>query len=81
MALNRKRDPEFEALMQQAVAEQKAIYPQLFEEPQPLSEELIEQLLRDEAELERIWDEFDREHPDHPRVWAAKILIEDRGDR
>lgn len=81
MALNRKLEPELEALLRQAIEEQRAVNPELFEKPQPLSEEVIEQLLRDEAELERTWDEMDQQHGNIPRRYtAAEAVDQDRGE-
>jgi len=81
MALSRKLDPSLEALLQQAIEEQRAVNPALFREPQPLSEEVIDQLLRDEAELERTWDEMDRQRGNTPRRYtAAEAVDQDRGE-
>ncbi len=80
MALNRKLEPELEALLQQAIEEQRAVNPELFGEPQPLSDEEYAQILEDAAEIERIWDEMDKARPDVPRVSAADIISEDRGE-
>ncbi len=49
MALNRKQqDDEIAALIEQGAAELRASNPELFAEPQPLSDEVIEELLRDD---------------------------------
>lgn len=79
MALNRKLDADLEALLRQAIEEQRAVNPDLFLEPQPLSDEEYDQLLADAAEIERIWDEMDKTRPDRPRVSAADIISRDRG--
>lgn len=81
MALNRKLDAELEALLERAIEEQRAVNPGLFEKPQPLSEAVIEQLLRDEAELEQIWDEMDRTRGNAPRrMTGAEAVDLDRGE-
>jgi hypothetical protein len=80
MALSRKLDPSLEALLQQAIEEQRAVNPDLFREPQPLSDEVYAQILKDAAEIERIWDEMDKKQPDMPKVSAADIISKDRGE-
>lgn len=81
MALNRKLDAELDALLQQAIEEQRAVNPDLFAKPKPLSEAVIEQLLRDEAELQQTWDEMDRIRGNAPRrMTGAEAVDLDRGD-
>ncbi len=81
MAVNRKLDAELEALLRRAVEEQRAVNPRLFEKPQQLSEAVIEQLLRDEAELERTWDEMDRTRGSAPtRITGSEAVDQDRGE-
>jgi hypothetical protein len=81
MALKRKpQDDEIAALIEQGAAELKLSNPELFTEPQSLPDEVIEELLRDDEDIQRIWDELDRQHPERPRVSAADIVIEDRGE-
>jgi hypothetical protein len=81
MALKRKQQrDEIAALIEQGAAELRVSNPELFADPQPLSDEVIEELLRGDEEIQRIWDEMDRQHPERPHVSAADIVIEDRGE-
>ena len=81
MALNRKLDVALDALLQQAIEEQRAVNPNLFDVPQPLSEAVSEQLLRDEAELQQTWDEMDRTRGNAPRhMTGAEAVDQDRGE-
>jgi hypothetical protein len=61
------------------VAELRASNTELFEEPRPYTDVEYDQMLADAAEIERIWDEMDKAGPDGPRVSAADIISEDRG--
>jgi hypothetical protein len=67
MALNRKRDPELEALTQQAAAELRAQSPELIERPRPYTNEEYAQFLADDAEIQRLWDEMDRHRGNAPQ--------------
>ncbi len=82
MALNRKQqDDEIAALIEQGAAELRASNPELFAEPQLLSDEAIEELLRDDVDIQRIWDEMDKCRGDTPRRYsAADAVNEDRGE-
>jgi hypothetical protein len=81
MAVNKKQhDDEIALLIERGVAELRISAPSLFADTQPLSEEVIEELLRDDEEIQRIWDEADRARPDHAQVSAADLISEDRGE-
>ena len=81
MAVNKKQqDDRIAMLIERGVAELRVSVPELFAEAQPLSDEAIEELLRDEEEIQRIWDEADHAHPDHAQVSAADLISEDRGE-
>jgi hypothetical protein len=81
MAIEKKANTEFADLLRRAVEEQRAVNPALFAEPRPLAEDVIEQLLRDEAELERTWDEMDRQRGHKPRRYTAEEVVSmDRGE-
>jgi hypothetical protein len=80
MAVNKKQqDDRIAMLIERGVAELRVGTPELFAEARPLSEEAIEELLRDDEEIQHIWDEVDRGHPDHAHVSAADLTSEDRG--
>ena len=81
MAVNKKQqDDRIALLIERGVAELRVSAPELFAETRPLSEETIEELLRDDEEIQHIWDESDREHPDHAHVSAADLISEERGE-
>jgi hypothetical protein len=81
MAASKKlHDDEITALIERGVAELRISAPELFAEAHPLSEESIEELLRDDEGIQRIWDEADREHSDHAHVSAADLISEERGE-
>lgn len=80
MALGKKRDLDLEALIEQGIAEQQALNPDIFKNPKLYTDEEYAQLLADAAEIERIWDEVDRLCPNRPHVSAADLVNEDRGE-
>lgn len=80
MALRKKRGEDVETLIKQGIAEQLAQNPDVFKEPEPYSDGEYAQVLAEAAEIERIWDELDKLHPNHPRVSAAGLISEDRGE-
>ena len=81
MALQRKTESDLDALLRQAIAEQRAVNAALFEPTQPHSEELIQELERDEEELVRTWDEMERVRGHLARRYTAEeIISQDRGE-
>lgn len=82
MALNRKRSPQLAELIQRAAEEVKRLNPHIGEPQRPMSDEEWAEEVRSQEELERIWDEIDRQRggPDTEET-GAKIVIEDRGER
>jgi len=81
MAVNKKQqDDKIATLIERGVAVLRISAPELFAEAQPLSEEAIEELLRDDKEIQRIWDESDCAHPNHVQVSVADLICEDRGE-
>ena len=80
MALPKRANADLEALIQRGIKEQRLANPAIFESLQPLTDEEYAQELADAKEIERVWDELDRDHPDRPKVSAADIVIADRGE-
>ena len=81
MALNKKHDPRLETLILQAAVDIKRINPHIGAPQQPVPDSDYLEVERDRQELERIWEELDRERggpaSDEP---AAKAVDEDRGE-
>lgn len=81
MALNQRREPGMEALILQAAAEIKQLNPRIGESLPPYPDEEYAQLLHDAEELERMWNEIDRQQEGPPDGQpAADVVDEDRGE-
>jgi len=80
MALGKMADSAWEDLIRQAAAEILAANPTIAAEQRELSEEEYAQVLADDAEIERIWQEMDRHRGNAPRRYTTlDALNEDRG--
>lgn len=81
MALNRKHDPRLEALILRAAEDVKRMNPHIGADQQPLSEAEYAEIESGQQELERVWDEMERQRggplTDEP---AARAVDEDRGE-
>lgn len=80
MALNKKQQLDREALIQQAVAEAKQINPHIGKELPPYTEEEYAQLMRDDEELERLWNTPEGQRAREVRYTTADAVNEDRGE-
>src|SRR5690348_3638779 len=80
MAVEKRRDPGLEALILKAAADVRRHNPQIGEKLPPLSESDHAQIQRDAQELERVWDEMERQRGGPPiGEPAAHAVDEDRG--
>ncbi len=81
MALKKNRDPRIELLTRQAAADIQLRNPSLFAPQLPLTEAEYAELEQEQRELERIWDDMERQPydsaTDEP---AARAVDEDRGE-
>lgn len=81
VALNKRREPGMETLILQAAAEIKQLNPRIGEPLPPYPDEEYAQLLHDAEELERVWNEIDRQQGGSPGGQpAADAVDEDRGE-
>ena len=81
MAVQRSWDAETEALVLQAAAEIKRLNPRIGEPLPAYTEDEYAQAQRESLELERIWDELDRQRGG-PATGepAAEAVSADRGE-
>lgn len=61
MALNRKHNPQLEALILQAAADIRRANPHIGDSEAPAPEADYAEVERDRDELEHLWDEIDRQ--------------------
>lgn len=81
MALKKKHDPRLEALILRAAEDVKRANPHIGAHQQPLSEDEYAEIERGRQELERVWDEMERQRggtlTDEP---GARAVDKDRGE-
>jgi DNA-nicking Smr family endonuclease len=82
MALNKKLNPQREALIRRAAADVRRLNPHIGAAQQPLSEAEYAEIERGRLELERIWDDMERQQDSKPLTDepAASAVDEDRGE-
>lgn len=81
MATKRRPDDVREALIRKAAADIKKLNPHIGEAQRPTSDDEYVRLCEDATELERVWDEMDRQTDGGaPRYLASDAVDEDRGD-
>jgi hypothetical protein len=83
MAVNRKHDPAWDALVAQAAAEVRRFNPHIGEIRQPYPDEEYAELVKDSQRLAMVWDEIDRQRQNEGKsqsYTAADAVDEDRGE-
>jgi hypothetical protein len=81
MALNKQREPHIEALILRAAADARRLNPHIGAAQQALSEAEYAEIERERLELERAWDDMERQRGGAPTDEpAAQAVDEDRGD-
>lgn len=81
MAVPKKRDESWDDLVARAAAEVRKANPHIGAEPGPYPEDEYAELVEDARQLERVWDEIDRQRGDRPQSYtAADAVNEDRGE-
>ena len=81
MAVHKRRDARMEALIAAAAAAIRQLNPQIGAPEEPYPDELYAELQRDARELERLWDEADRQRGGSPAGEPAAAAVDaDRGE-
>jgi hypothetical protein len=83
MAVNRKHDPAWDALVAQAAAEVRRFNPHIGGIRQPYPDEEYAELVKDSQRLAMVWDEIDRQRQNEGKsqsYTAADAVDEDRGE-
>ena len=80
MAVEKERAAALEELIQRGAAELLALNPRFADPPASLSDDVVEQLEADEAELERIWEAIERDRSGAPTYSTLDALHADRGE-
>lgn len=83
MAVNRKHDPAWDALVAQAAAEVRRFNPHIGEIRRPYPDEEYAELVKDSQRLAMVWDEIDRLRQNEGKsqsYTAADAVDEDRGE-
>jgi hypothetical protein len=80
MAIEKERDASVEELIRRGAVELLAVNPHLADPPASLSDDVVEQLEADEAELEGIWEAIERDRSGAPTYSTLDALHADRGE-
>ncbi|HKV84403.1 MAG TPA: hypothetical protein VJN88_07595 [Ktedonobacterales bacterium] len=81
MALNKKHDPRLEALILQAAEDVRRVNPHLDAPELPLSEAENAELEHGRQNIERVWDEMDRQRGGALiDELASRAVDDDRGE-
>ncbi len=83
MAVNRKHDAAWDALVAQAAAEIRRLNPHIGAPRHPYTDEEYAELAEDARQLAQVWDEIDRQRQkvgETQPYTAADAVDEDRGE-
>ena len=82
MAVNRKHDAAWDALVAQAAAEIRQLNPHIGAPRHPSTDEEYAKLVEDARQLTQVWDEIDRQQKvgETQPYTAADAVDEDRGE-
>lgn len=80
MALPRRRDPDLEDLLRQGAEEIVRLNPHIGAAPPAYSDEECAAILRDDADIEALWNSPEGRRVQYSTYRASDAVDEDRGD-
>ena len=80
MAVPRQQDPDLEALLRKGAEEITRLNPHIGAPPPAYTDEECAAILRDDEELERLWDSPEGQRAQQLGYSAADAVDEDRGE-
>jgi hypothetical protein len=77
MAVQKKHDARWDALVAQAAAEVRQANPHIGKERGPYQEDEYAELVEEARQLERIWDEIDQQRGHRPQSYTAADAVDE----